>query len=202
MGVLPWWGERWHKAAFVFFLLCWALCVAVHLKSTFAPNWMTNLVLFSGLLSSFVTLGRQLPLQNVVIVGMLFSFAGAVWGWFVGPSLDWNDGRSWRATNFWTVFWTIVLLNARAIGQYLLRSRRGTAFYGWELMGMSAFVFACVAALYTEPLYIAIAPLVIGGLLFITLPFLLSKRTEEPPVSWLPIVVLILMVTWGRLPRI
>ena len=163
---------------------------------------MTNLVLWSGLLTSVVTLGRQLPLQNVVVVGIVFGLAAAVWAWFVGPAMNWNDGRSGRTTVFWTLFWTIVLLNARAIGQFLLRSRRGTAFYGLELMATAASVFAMAAALYTETLYALLAPAVAAVLLFITLPLMLSKRTDEPPVSWQPIVVVLLLLAWGRLPRL
>jgi len=159
---------------------------------------MTNLVLWSGLLTSVVTLGRQLPLQNVVVVGIVFGLAGAVWAWFVGTSLDWSDGPNWRTT----VFWTIVLLNARAIGQFLLRFRRGTSFYGWELMGLSAFVFMSSAALYTEVARMFVAPLFMSGLLFITLPLMLGKRTDEPPANWHPIVVLVLLLSWGLLPRV
>lgn len=198
-GVLPWWGERWHKAAFVFFLLCWGLGVTVHLRAVFAPDWMTNLVLWSGLLTSVVTLGRQLPLQNVVVVGIVFGLAAAIWAWFVGTSLDWSGGPNWRTT----VFWTIVLLNARAIGQFLLRSRRGRSFYGLELMGVTGGVFAlCQAALYKDEIHFLVAPLAVAGLLFITLPLMLGKRTDEPRVSWQPIVVLTLSLPWGLLLRV
>jgi hypothetical protein len=198
-GVLPWWGERWHQAAFVFFVVSWGLCVAVYLRDAFAPDWMISLVLGSGLLTSLVTLGRQLPLQNVVVVGIVFGSAGAVWAWFVGTSLDWSDGLNWRTT----VFWTIVLLNARAIGQFLLRSRRGRSFYGLELMGVTGSVFAlCQAALYKDEIHFLVAPLAVAGLLFITLPLMLGKRPDDPPVSWQPIVVLMLSLAWGLLPRL
>jgi hypothetical protein len=159
---------------------------------------MTNLVLWSGLLTSLVTLGRQLPLQNVALVGIGFSVAGGLWAALVGTSLDWHDGPNWRTT----VFWATVLLNARATGQFLLRARRGTAFYGWELMGMTAFVFMVAAALYTDVAKMVVAPLAAAALLFVTLPFMLSKRADDPPVSWQPTVVLTLLLAWGLLPRL
>jgi hypothetical protein len=190
-GVLPWWGERWHNAAFVFFLLCWGLCITVRLTGD-APDWMMNLVLWSGLLTSVVTLGRQLPLQNVVLAGIVFGLAAAIWVW------DWSEGPNWQRT----VFWTIVLLNARAIGQFLLRFRRRTPFYGWELMGLSAFVFMLSAALYTKVARMFVAPLFMSGLQFITLPLMLSKRTDEPPANWHPIVVQVLLLSWGLLPQV
>jgi hypothetical protein len=183
----------------VLFLICWALSVIGHLRSTFAPDWMRSLVLLSGLLTSLVTLGRQLPLQNVVLVGILFSVAGALWAGFVGASLNWGHGPNWGTT----VFWAVVLLNARAIGQFLLRSRRSTSHYGWELMGVAAGVFTVVvAALYKQALLIVVAPLAAAVVLFCTLPIMLSKRAGEPPVSWQPIVVLTLLLAWGLLPRL
>jgi hypothetical protein len=198
-GVLPWWGERWHKAAFVFFLVCCGWCVVVDLRSAFAPDWMVNLVLMSGLLTSFVTLGRQLPVQNVVIAAIMFSFAGALWACFAAMSLDGKGELNWRMT----MLWTIILLNARAIGQFVLRSRRQARFYGWELMGVSAGVFTlAVAALYKQALLIVVAPVAVAGLLFFTLPFMLSKRSAEPPVNSQPIVVLLLLLVWASLPRI
>jgi hypothetical protein len=202
--VLPWWGERWHIPAFIFFLLCSGLAVAVFFFTRkFEPAWVTNLVLISGMLTSLVTLARQLPLQNVVIAGVLVSIAAAAWGEFTQTALDWR-GTSWRTT----AFWTTVLLNVRGVSQFVLQKRRGTRFYGLELIGASAWLFMCSAVFHGDIRYKPITVLVLvsffgtAALLVISLPLFINKRPVEPPVSWQPIVVLPLLLLWAYLPRI
>jgi hypothetical protein len=202
--VLPWWGERWHIPAFVFFLLCSGLAVAVFFfRREFEPAWVTNLVLISGMLTSLVTLARQLPLQNVVMAGVLVSIAAAGWGELTETALDWR-GTTWRTT----AFWTTVLLNVRGVAQFFLQMRRGTRFYGWELIGGSAWLFTCSVGFQRDILYKPIAVLLPAsffgavGLFVLLLPLLINKRPVEPPVSWQPIVVLPLLLLWAYLPRI
>ena len=173
------------------------------LKGGFEDDWMTNLFLVSALLTSLVTLARQLPLQNVVMAGVLVSIAAAGWGEFTQTALDWR-GTSWRTT----AFWTAVLLNVRGVAQFLLQVRRGTRFYGWELIGGSAWLFMCSVGFHRAILYRPIAILVLvsffgaAGLFVLLLPLLINKRPVEPPVSWQPIVVLPLLLLWAFLPRI
>jgi len=70
-------------------------------------------------------------------------------------------------------------------------------------MAITAVTFTlCVAILYTKISIIAVAPLMMGGLLFFTLPLMLSKRSDEPLVGWQPIVVLCLLLAWARLPSL
>jgi hypothetical protein len=202
--VLPWWGERWHVPAFVFFLLCGGLVVGVFfLTREFEHGWMTNLFLASAVLTSLVTLGRQLPLQNVVVTGVLLSIGAAGWAEFTQTALDWR-GTTWRTT----AFWTAVLLNVRGAAQFLLEMRRRTRLYGWELTGASAYLFMCAVGFHSNILYRPIAVLLVvsffgaTGLFIVLLPLLINKRPVEPPVSWQPIVVLPLLLLWAFLPRI
>jgi len=159
---------------------------------------MTHLVLGAGLLTSLVTLGRQLPLENILVLAIWFPVAGGFWATFVRSTLDWDDGPGWPTA----VFWGIVLLNARGIGQYVLRSRRQTAYYGWELTGVTAAIVTVVTTLYTETIYLLVAPLAVAVLLVLSLPLMVNKRPAEPPVSWQPIAVLVLLLAWAILPRV
>jgi hypothetical protein len=201
---LPWWGERWHWPAFFLFILSWSVAAVVPwVKGGFEEDWMTNLVLISALLTSLITLGRQLPLQNVILIGVLLSVAGAGWGEFTQTALD-RRGTTWRTT----AFWTVVLLNVRGGAQFFLQWRRGSRFYGWELTGASAWLFTCSVVFHGDMLARPIAILVVTAffgtatLFVISLPLFMNKRPAEPPVSWQPIVVLPLLLLWAYLPRI
>jgi hypothetical protein len=204
--VLPWWGERWHLAAFALFVVSWGACVIAQIINALAPDWMTTLVLVSALISSLVTLGRQQPLQNIIVAGVIFFIAGIGWVQFsdsTDSALDWHR-KNWRAV----VLWTVVILNARGVAQFFLQRRRGSPFYGWELIGASALVFALAVGFLRSMVYkpIAISLLVsffgTVALFVITLPLFMNKRPAEPPVSWQPIVVLPLLLLWAYLPRI
>jgi hypothetical protein len=199
--VLPWWGERWHWPAFLLFVLSWSVATVVPLlRGGFERDWMTNSVLISALLTSLITLGRQLPLQNVILIGVMLSVAGAGWAELTQTALDWR-GTTWRTT----AFWTIVLLNVRGVAQFFLQRRRGSRFYGWELIGASAWLFMCSAARSQyKPIAILLLVSFFGtaALFVVSLPLFINKRPVEPPVSWQPIVVLPLLLLWAYLPRI
>ena len=167
---------------------------------------MTTLVLISALIGSLVTLGRQQPLQNVIIIGVIFLLAGIGWVQFSDSTdspLDWHR-RNWRAV----VLWTVIILNARGAAQFLLQVRRRSPSYGWELISASALVFTWAVVFLQVILYKPIAILFpvsffgTAALFVISLPLLINKRPVEPPVSWQPIVVLPLLLLWAYLPRI
>jgi hypothetical protein len=94
------------------------------------------------------------------------------------------------------------------VAQLFLQRRRGSPFYGWELIGASALVFALAVGFLRSMVYkpIAISLLVsffgTVALFVITLPLFMNKRPAEPPVSWQPIVVLPLLLLWAYLPRV
>jgi len=189
--------------AFLLFIVSWMNGAIIPLlQRNFANDWMTNLLLSSALITSLVTLGRQLPLQNVVMIGGLLGVVAAGWAEFTDTSLDWR-GIRWRTI----VFWTVVLLNARGVAQSLLQFRRGTRFYGWELIGASAWILMCSVGLHRDILYKPVWILLLvsffgtAALFVISLPLFINKRPAEPPVSWQPIVVLPLLLLWAFLPR-
>ena len=202
--VLPWWGERWHWPAFIFFLLCWSVAVAVsRIKGAFEDDWMTSLVVMSAVLTSLVTLGRQLPLQNVMCIALV-SVMAAGWAEFFKHVRDWQ-GINWRTM----VFWIVVLLNARGVAQFLLQRRRQTRFYGLEEVGVAGgIVVMSAAVISSEPILYKLLPVLVlsffgaSAFFLLLLPVLMNKRPVEPPVSWQPIVVLPLLLLWAFLPRI
>lgn len=197
-GVLSWWGERWHVVAFVFFLLCWSAGAIVSVVQD-GPigQWMKNVVLVSALITSLVTLGRQLPLQNVVIVTVMFGVAAAGWTHLFGSMSDFLE-PNWRTI----AFLTALFVNLRGAALFLLRSRRTSRLYGWEVMGASAAGFTAVVALvYHSMLPVMVAPFAAVALLLLTLPVLMNKRPAEAPVSWQPIVIVPLLLAWACLSR-
>jgi peptidoglycan/LPS O-acetylase OafA/YrhL len=190
--VLPWWGERWHVPAFIMFLLCWGIDAQAHIRGILAPTWSYELAIIAALITSLVTLGRQLPLQNVVLISGVFGLV-ALWAASAAGPLNWRS----------TLAWIAILLNVRGAAQYLMRSRRCARHYGWEFAAASGAIAAvAVSILYKSALPALTALFVTAGLLIATLPLFVNKRPVEPPVSWQPIVVLPLLLLWAYLPRI
>lgn len=165
--------------------------------------WTTNLLLVATLLSSLVTLGRQLPLQNALVVVALTSFAGAGWAEFAEKALEFR-GAHWQTG----IFWGMVFLNARGAAQFFLRSRRSHRFHGWHLTALTGLIFTlavgalCYWMLNRAAGFLFLSFFASAGLCVVLLPLLMNKRPVEPPVSWQPIVVLPLLLVWAFLPRI
>lgn len=175
------------------FLLCWGIDAQAPIRGALTPAWSYQLALVAALVTSLVTLGRQLPLQNVILVCAVFGLAAAIWAAFAGGSVNWKT----------TVAWTAILFNVRGAAQYLMRSRRGARHYGWEFAAACGAVAAISASiLYKSALPALPALFMAAGLLIVTLPLFINKRPAEPPVSWQPIVVLPLLLLWAYLPRI
>jgi len=155
--------------------------------------------LATALVTSLVTLGRQLPLQNVVAVAVLFAVAAVTWEVATSHvAFRWREPL-WRKA----IFGSAVLITIRGIAQFLLRSRRDVRTYGWELVAISAAILGMIAPILYNRFYVtALAMVACLVLLTVTLPLFINKRPVEPPVSWQPIVVLPLLLLWAYLPRI
>jgi hypothetical protein len=201
--VLPWWGERWHKPVFLLFLVCWTTGALIALFWRDLPGDWTKIVLISALLTSLITLGRQLPVQNVIAAGCLFGLAGAGWAEFTHTAID-DRGTTWQTT----AFWTVILVNCRGAAQFCLQVRRASRFYGWELTGVSACAFT-LAVIFERAILYKLAPLVVlisfpgtAALMVLSLPLLMNKRPVEPPVSSQPIVVLLTLLAWAFLRQV
>ena len=161
------------------------------------------MLVVSVLLSSVVTLGRQLPLQNVLVVVAVTSLAGAGWAEIAEKTLEFR-GAHWQTG----IFWGAIFLNARGLGQFVLRSRRYDRFYGWHLTALTGLIFAtaiaacCYWMLDRAALLLCLSLVAATGFSVVLLPLLMNKRPVEPPVSWQPIAVLPLLVWWALLPRV
>jgi len=129
-GVLPWWGERWHTPFFVLFLVVWSIGVAFPSLRPERAIDGTGVLVIVAVLSTLATLGRQLPLQNVVFIGLIVSFAAAVWTMVIERWFDWRL----------TLLWTVIILNSRGAGQFLMRRYRDARFYGWVIFGIGAMI--------------------------------------------------------------
>jgi hypothetical protein len=187
-GVLPWWGERWHKPLFIAFLLG---CLLV-----FIARWITLPVdaiavfLVITLCSTLATFGRQLPIQNVVIIAGFLGAASFAIALLMFRNLD---QVSWRIV----VLWTTIVVNAWGAAQFLARRWRTGRYYGWAILAIAT----TIAAVFAKMLYrgwgaSGIVSLATIAVLLAGLPLFLNKRPIEPPVSWQPLVVLIALVAW------
>jgi hypothetical protein len=184
-GVLPWWGEQWHKPAFLLFLLCWG--VAMVSDSASPAHWPQALLLITAMVTTLVTLGRQLPLQNVVLITLVIGAASVLWTLVVQRSFDASSA----------ILWTIIVLNARGGAQWAMCPSRGSRYYGWGLLAIAGAVSALFGGLlyrrWTTTLSGALETVVV---LFVCLPLFMNKRPAEPPVSLQPLIVLPALQAW------
>jgi hypothetical protein len=101
------------------------------------------------------------------------------------------------------VLWATVVLNAWGSAQLIMQRWRNVRFYGWWLLLIAAAISSVVSAiLYSAATPACFAALTTPAILLVSLPLFINKRPIEPPVSWQPIVVLLLLLTWALLPRI
>lgn len=186
-GVLPWWGERWHKPFFAAFLIAWSVALASPYLGPVRATFWTEILAVLALLSSLATLGRQLPFQNVVAIALLVGIASAVWTVAVYFAFHWHI----------TILWSAILLNARGAAQFIMRRWRNARFYGWGI-----FVTATtICAIFSNILYsnwlrvldVALATIII---LLISFPLFMNKRPVEPPVNSQPLIVSIALLVW------
>jgi uncharacterized membrane protein YoaK (UPF0700 family) len=197
--VLPWWGERWHVPAFATFVASSILYILAHSVSHSVPDWVRAFVLVTAFITSLVTLGRQLPLQNVVAIALIFALAAVAWD--VATN---HLGFRWREP-LWrkVIFWSAALITLRGGAQFLLRSRRAAGTYGWELIAIAGAIFGAIAHTLYKRFYVtALAMVACLVLLIVTLPLFINKRPAEPPAGWQPVVILPLLLLWAVLPRI
>lgn len=185
--VLPWWGERWHKPFFAVFLIAWSIALAFpYLGPARASLWTIILALLACL-SSLVTLGRQLPFQNVVMIALLFAAASAAWTFLADSSYDWRSA----------VLWAAIFLNARGAAQFLMRRRREARLYGWGIFAITAVISGLFAAiLYSDWARILAAPAATIIILLFTFPLFMNKRPAEPPLNSQPLIVSIALLVW------
>jgi hypothetical protein len=190
-GVLPWWGERWHKPFFALFVIALAVGLASpYLGPERAALW-TDILAFLALLSALATLGRQLPFQNVVIIAFLVSAGCAGWTFVI----DHFHGGTFDSGG--VVLWTAIVLNARGAAQFLMRRWRDVRLYGWAIFGIAAALAAIFAGiLYSDLTRVVVAGLATLLILLISFPLFMNKRPAEVPLSSQPVFVSTALLVW------
>lgn len=184
-GVLPWWGERWHKPLFLGFVITLALGL---ISPLITPNYdWTAVVFVMAFLSAFVTLGRQLPLQNVVLVTVIFVLASTFVTTAAARSNDWRL----------VVLWTTVLIDGWVSAQFVMRRADGRRFYGWGILFLAIAIAAGFGGiLYTNAMMAGLSAFTTMIILLAVFPLLMNKRPVKPPVGWEPIAMLAGLAAW------
>lgn len=185
-AVLPLWGERWQRPLFLLFLLCWA--IALTLAYVAAPRrWHDIVLLSSAVLTTFTTLGRQLPLQNLFALALLVAGIAFVWNALVDLPLWWLT----------QLLWALILLNARAAAQFILRHDHHRRYYGSWLIGITIVTCTLATLLLDFSLYGATTTAVCAAaFLAASLPWYIDKRPVERAATFHPVIVLLALLTW------
>lgn len=116
------------------------------------PGWLEALLLLAATISTFASLSRQLPGQNVVlgatIIALLGSFVqavGVLTGIPFGPS-RYTEAAGPRLFGvlpwFIPLVWVVVVLNGRGVARLVLRPCRKGNRYGYWLLGLTAALCA------------------------------------------------------------
>jgi putative membrane protein len=151
------------RVCFVLFLLQWIL-VWLRFWLPIPPldnaDWPEALLVVLASLTTLISLGRQLPAQNVLLAAAVIGFLagtaqtlGAVTGIPFGPyHYTERCGPAFLHILPWPVpfIWVVAILNARGVARLVLRPWRQARNYGFWLIGVSV-VLAVLFALGLEP---------------------------------------------------
>jgi uncharacterized membrane protein len=131
-------------AAFTLALL--ELCLPLTLSGK--PGWLEALLILLATASSITALGRQLPLQNVLLAAAVIALIGgavhtlaAATGIPFGPLLcSAKVGPQLFKTLPWAMplVWVVAILNSRGVARLILRPWRKIRSYGFWLIGLTA----------------------------------------------------------------
>lgn len=147
---LPAAAERRHKAAFIFFLLVWAVnWVVVLLQVELPPEgrWIEVLLLAATVLTTLLTLARRLPVQNVLTAAILIGCLGGILvaigaasGVPFGPVV-YGDALGERIFTLvpWPMpfLWVVLVINGRGVARLIMRPWRRTNYYGFWVIGLT-----------------------------------------------------------------
>lgn len=186
-------------------------------------GWPDALLVIFATAATLTSLARRLPWQNVLLAAAIIAALGtlamlALASGTRHPAAGvWNPASDIR----WTVplIWIIAVLNARGLAQLILRARRGTRNFGWEMFGLTTLL-VLVFALCLEPFVTRVemcwawntpppsldwygVPLwafgvwlaATVGILFCATPVLLDKKPDSAPAEYGPLVAWIFLHT-------
>ncbi len=168
----------WHKPAFILFLACWAVNVVLlglGIDQSLGGRWVEGILLWLAVLTSLLTLGRRLPLQNVATTALLVATisgiiisVGSVTGIPFGPcvysdllgrdlldllpsSAAFGQQKSFNVLPWpLPLVWIVVIVNGRGIARLIMRPWRKTNYYGFWVIGFTCLL-AVILDLSMEP---------------------------------------------------
>ena len=139
-----------HKPCFILFLLAWAAYLALLLLrvDARASSWMEAACLFLVVVTSLTGLARRLPLQSVLMAGMLTAcIAGGVLA--IGITTGVPFGPVFYSHRFgdkifdtvpWPLplLWVMLIVNGRGVARLVMRPWRKTNYYGFWVLGLTS----------------------------------------------------------------
>jgi len=168
----------WHKPVFILFLACWAVNVVLlglGIDQSLGGRWVEGIFLSLAVLTTLLTLGRRLPLQNVATTALLVAIlsgivisVGSVTGIPFGPcvysdllgrdlldlipsSSAFGQQKSFNVLPWpLPLVWIVVIVNGRGIARLIMRPWRKTNYYGFWVIGFTCLL-AVILDLSMEP---------------------------------------------------
>lgn len=145
--------HRWHKPAFIVFVLVWLVHWALLVLRIDLPlegRWVETLLPAAAAVTTLAGLARRLPLQNVftaaTLVGLVacgITAVGAFTGIPFGP-IFYTDvmGEPFPAQVPWTVpvLWMVLIVNGRGVARLIMRPWRKTNYYGFWVIGLTCLL--------------------------------------------------------------
>jgi uncharacterized membrane protein len=147
-----------HKPLFILFLLAWVVyftLLLLRLDPRGASRWVEGTFLLLGVSTSLVGLARRLPLQSVLMAGMLTACIaggilaiGIITGTPFGPVFySHRFGEKIFDTVPWPLplLWVMLIINGRGVARLIMRPWRKTNYYGFWVIGL-----ACALAVFFD----------------------------------------------------
>jgi len=155
--------ELWHRPVFIVFLVCWVInwvIVLLRLELTGQARWIESLLPVTACATTLLGLGRRLPLQNVLMAGLLIgglasvlTAVAAVSGMPIGP-IYYTERMGEKVAGVvpWPIplLWIILIINGRGVARLIMRPWRRTNYYGYWVIGFTCLL-AVVFDLSLEP---------------------------------------------------
>jgi len=155
--------KQWHKPVFIAFLAGSAINLAflsLRIQPASHGRWIEAVYLLLAVSATLLALEKRLPLQNVLMAGVVVAgvsaailLIGCVSGVPFGPIIysDRLGGRFFE-TLPWPVplICVVILINGRGVARLIMRPWRRTNFYGFWVIGLTCLL-AVIFDLGLEP---------------------------------------------------
>jgi hypothetical protein len=175
---------------------------------------LEGVFVLTAAVAALLLVARRLPLQNVLLAGVVVALGGAMTGVVATRVGIWtfatNAGpRPFGGLPWWfPCLWVAVLLSSRGSALCLLRSRQTTARFGWEVLslttGLSLILLATAGwharrndywSVPPGDLLVSIAACGVGTvfILLVATPILINKKPVSTPPDYRPLVLWLLL---------